>query len=132
MAPASPRGKDRGMTIPIRSQEHTVPFLDAKVEDVMTQGLISCPAQTPLRVVASRMAPNSVPSLVLTYHTQEDDEASGVWGLVSALDLGAAAWGDLERTAGESAVTPLVYVDRDDALRHAAQLMAENGISHLA
>jgi CBS domain-containing protein len=37
-----------------------------------------------------------------------------------------------EQTAGDSAVTPLVYVSRDDDLHHAAQLMAESGVSHLA
>ena len=35
-------------------------------------------------------------------------------------------------TAGESAVTPLVYVAKNDDVRHAAQLMAESGVSHLA
>ena len=36
------------------------------------------------------------------------------------------------QTAGESAVTPLVYVSKLDDLRRAAQLMAESGVSHLA
>ena len=38
-----------------------------------------------------------------------------LWGIVSDLDLVAAAWADVDRqTAGESAVTPLVYVSADD------------------
>ena len=54
-----------------------------------------------------------------------------LWGLVTDLDLVAAAWAgvDDERTAGESAVVPLVTVRSDDRLRDAAQLMAENGVS---
>ena len=109
-----------------------MPFLDAKVEDVMTKGLISCPPETPLRSVARLMAKNGVHSVFVFDYGREDDETSELWGLVSDLDLVAAAWGDLERTAGESAVTPLVYVERGDALEHAAQLMAETGVSHLA
>jgi CBS domain-containing protein len=63
----------------------------------------------------------------------EDDETSQLWGLVSDIDLVAAARADIdERTAGDSAVTPLVSVRSDESLDRAAQLMAENGVSHLA
>ena len=63
----------------------------------------------------------------------EDDETVELWGLVSDLDIVAAAVDYIDaRTAGESAVTPLVVVHSDDALEHAAALMAENDASHLA
>ena len=54
------------------------------------------------------------------------------WGIVSDLDLAAAAWAGIDRrTAGDSAVAPLVTVAGDDALGHAAQLMAEHGVANL-
>jgi CBS domain-containing protein len=79
------------------------------------------------------MAAHRVHSVFVLDYGLEDDEAPELWGIVSDLDLVAAAWADVdEQTAGESAVTPLVYVRTDDDLRHAAQLMTESGVSHLA
>ena len=116
-----------------RRDSEPVSFLRARVRDVMTEGLISCAPSTPLRSVARLMATHRVHSVFVFDYGQEDDENVELWGLVSDLDLVAAAWADVdEQTAGESAVTPLVYVSRDDDLRHAAQLMAESGVSHLA
>ncbi len=110
-----------------------VPFVRATVADVMTEGLISCAPSTPLRSVARLMATHRVHSVFVFDYGQEDDETTELWGLVSDLDLVAAAWADVdEQTAGDSAVTPLVYVAKGDDLRHAAQLMAESGVSHLA
>jgi CBS domain-containing protein len=118
-------------TIPNTSQP--VPFARATVADVMTKVLISCAPQTPLRSVARLMATHRVHSVFVFDYGREDDETVELWGLVSDLDLVAAAWADVdEQTAGSTAVTPLVYVSTDDDLRHAAQLMAETGVSHLA
>ena len=51
---------------------------------------------------------------------------------MSDLDLVAAARAGLaSRTAGESAVTPIVTVRTDDALERAAELMVDNSLSHL-
>ena len=105
-----------------------MPFTRATVADVMTEGLITCEPSAPLRAVARLMADHHVHSVFVF-----DDETAEVWGIVSDLDLAAAAWADVDtQTAGESAVTPLVSVLRTDDLRHAAQLMAESGVSHLA
>jgi len=117
----------------VRRNSEPVSFLRARVADVMTEGLISCAPSTPLRSVARLMATHRVHSVFVFDYGHEDDENVELWGLVSDLDLVAAAWADVdEQTAGESAVTPLVYVSRNDDLRHAAQLMAESGVSHLA
>jgi putative redox protein len=62
----------------------------------------------------------------------EDDESVQMWGLVTDLDLVAACPVIDERTAGSSAVTPLVTVLRDEPLDRAAQLMAKTSTSHLA
>jgi len=108
-------------------------YSKANVADVMTEGLISCAPSTPLRGVARLMAGHRVHSVFVFDYGQEDDENTELWGIVSDLDLVAAAWADVdELTAGESAVTPLVYVSKHDDLRRAAQLMAESGVSHLA
>jgi CBS domain-containing protein len=110
-----------------------VPFVRARVEDVMTQALITCEPSTPLRGVARLMAAHRVHSVFVFHYGQKDDESPELWGIVSDLDLVAAAWADVDdQTAGESAVTPLVFVRADDDLRHAAQLMTESGVSHLA
>jgi len=116
-----------------RRHSDPLPLADACVADVMTEGLISCAPTTPLRSVARLMATHRVHSVFVFDYGHEDDETTELWGIVSDLDLVAAAWVDVDQqTAGESAVTPLVYVSRDDDLRRAAQLMAESGVSHLA
>ena len=116
-----------------RNHSEPVPLSQADVADVMTEGLISCAPSTPLRSVARLMSSHRVHSVFVFDYGQEDDENTELWGIVSDLDLVAAAWADVdELTAGESAVTPLVYVSKHDDLRRAAQLMAESGVSHLA
>jgi CBS domain-containing protein len=103
------------------------------VSDAMTTGLICCTPDTPLRAVAHLMAARRVHAVYVFDYGFEDDETSQLWGLVSDIDLVAAARADIdERTAGDSAVTPLVSVRSDESLDRAAQLMAENGVSHLA
>ena len=110
-----------------------VPFDSARVADAMSPGVISCPPETPLRVVARMMATFSVHSVFVFEHRDEDDEDIQLWGVVSDLDLVAAGRLNVdERTAGSSAVTPLVTVPTDAPLSEAAELMAEQGISHLA
>jgi CBS domain-containing protein len=105
----------------------------ASVEDAMTKGIISCAPEATLPQVAELMARHGVHCVFVFDYGDEDDENVELWGLVSDLDLVAGAWaGDDRRTAGGSAVTPLVTVTSDDVLRHAAQLMAERGTAHLA
>jgi CBS domain-containing protein len=94
----------------------------------MTTGVICCPPDTPLQEVAEIMAGHRVHAVYVF-----DDDAGELWGQVSDLDLVAAARGDLEHlTAKDASVTPLIAVETDDSLDRAAQLLAENGVSHLA
>ncbi len=107
--------------------------LVARVADAMTSGLISCSPETPLRSVAALMADRRVHAVYVFDYGVEDDETVELWGLVSDLDLVAAARGDIDRrTARDSSVTPLVHVFADDSLERAAQLMSEYSSSHLA
>jgi CBS domain-containing protein len=110
-----------------------VPFDVATVGDAMSHGVISCPVETPLRVVARMMATYGVHAIFVFERLDEDDEARRLWAVVSDLDLVAATQLDLDTlTAGETAVTPLVSVAADSSIAEAGSLMAQYGIAHLA
>jgi CBS domain-containing protein len=110
-----------------------VPFELATVGDAMSHGVISCPPETPLRVVARMMATYGVHAIFVFEHIDEDDEAPRLWAVVSDLDLVAAAQLDLDTlTAGSTAVTPLVSVRSERSIAEAGSLMAQYGIAHLA
>jgi CBS domain-containing protein len=98
----------------------------------MTTGVINCTPETPLRGVARLMTRNRVHAVYVFDYGFEDDETVTAWGLVSDLDLIAAARGNLNRTARDASVTPLVTVAPHDTLDRAAQLMSEYGNAHLA
>ena len=116
-----------------RRQELTVPFETATVEDAMSHGLISCPPETPLRVVARMMSTYGIHAVFVFEHSDEDDEAARLWAVVSDLDLVAATPLDLDTlTAGATAVTPLVSIAADRPIAEAGGLMAMHGIAHLA
>jgi predicted transcriptional regulator len=115
---------DRGMS--------AAPTL-VRVVDGMTTGLISCAPEATLRTVAKLMAAHRVHAVYVFDYGLEDDETVELWGLVNDLDVAAGVRDDLDGlTARESAVTPLVVVQDDEPLEHAAALMTERGVSHLA
>jgi CBS domain-containing protein len=121
------------MATTIRDARMVAPLSDATVADVMTTGIISCAPETPLRNVARLMSDHCVHGIIVFDYGQEDDETTELWGVVSDLDVVAAARGDIDaRTAGDSAVTPLFTVTTDAPLERAATLLAESGASHLA
>jgi CBS domain-containing protein len=112
-------------------EELPIPFEIATVGDAMSRGVISCPPETPLRVVARMMATYGVHALFV-FERSDEDQAPHLWGVVSDLDLVAAAQLDLdELTAGAAAVTPLVTVASDGSIGEAGSLMAQYGIAHL-
>jgi len=61
----------------------------------------------------------------------DTDNAGRPWGIVSALDIAAAATSGMGGTAGEAAATAVVTVSAADALEHAARVMVEHRVSHL-
>jgi CBS domain-containing protein len=116
-----------------RPDELPVAFESATVGDVMSHGVISCPHETPLRVVARMMATHGVHAIFVFEYADEADEEPRLWAVVSDLDLVAAARLDLDTlTAGATAVTPLVTVETDSSIGEAGSLMAQHGIAHLA
>ena len=104
----------------------------ARVTEVMTHGVISCRPDTALREVAAIMARERVHAVFVFLPVASGFEPK-LWGVVSDFDLVAAGRGDMAAlTARDASVTPLVTVNSDDTLDRASQLLAENGISHLA
>jgi CBS domain-containing protein len=109
----------------------TVSLDTARVEDAMHRGVLSCPFETPLRTVARMMADNGVHCVVGIGDVTEDD--TFFWGVVSDRDVlvAAAAGEEEEHDAGSRATANPVTVAPGDTLRHAAEIMAREGVSHL-
>lgn len=102
--------------------------LETRVRDAMHVGILSCTADTQLSTVAELMATHGVHCIVVT---DADDVA--VWGVISDLDLVAAAGvRDLDaQSAGGSAATPALAIAPDDTLQRATQMMTEHAAAHL-
>jgi CBS domain-containing protein len=103
--------------------------LDAvTVREAMHVGVISCSTDAPLSTVAELMTANGVHCVVVT-----DTDDVGVWGVISDLDLVAAAGvRDLDaQLAGGSAATPALAIAPADTLQRATQLMTEHAAAHL-
>jgi|SRR5215210_1785549 len=100
------------------------------VESAMHAGIHTCARETPLLEVAATMAREHIHCVVVK---SSSDEGGPPWGIVSDLDLVAAAIvRDLaDQTAGGSAATPVVMIAPYETLERAAQLMTEHGSSHL-
>ncbi len=100
------------------------------VADVMRRDLVSCERGSSLRTVARLMAEHGSQFVVVT---DDDSHASAPWGVVSDLDLVAAASvRELdEQTAGVSATVPAVTIGPRDTVKRAGHLMAAYGVSYL-
>lgn len=106
---------------------------ELRVNDVMHRGVITCRRETPLVEVAELMADRRVHCVVVEDESAPDGRRVGLWGVVSDLDLVAAAFvRDLVgQAAGASAATPVVTVAADETIERAAQLMTEHATAHL-
>ncbi|MBD0330274.1 MAG: CBS domain-containing protein [Thermoleophilia bacterium] len=104
--------------------------LDSPVEGAMHHGVLVCSPDTPLSTVAELMATERVHSVVVA---DDPADAESLWGVVSDLDLAAAATVRPldQQTAGASAATQALTVTPAETLRRAAQLMTEHGTAHL-
>jgi CBS domain-containing protein len=104
---------------------------ELRVADAMHPGVVSCAANTPLRTVARMLSAYRIHAVVVFADHRAADPGS--WAVVSDVDvLRAGLDGDVDRTtAGDAAGTPVVMVAPEDTLDHAAQLMAEQGTTHL-
>lgn len=100
------------------------------VEEAMHRGVIACARDASLTDVARLMAENRVHAIIVR---DEGRDGARLWGVVSDLDLVAAAGvRDLdEQTAGASAASPVLRVSPRESLWRAAQLMTEHSSTHL-
>ena len=101
-----------------------------RVADVMHRGLVSCARNASLKDVAELMAERRVHCVVVT---DDPAAATALWGVVSDLDLVAAASvRELEeQTAGVTATTPAITIEPHDSLQRAGYLMIRHSVSHL-
>ena len=104
-----------------------------EVAEVMHRGVLTCPLETPLRTVARMMAIYRIHAVIVFGEEGDDVPGTGLWGVVSDLDLvQAAAAAEFEdRSARGTAVTPALTVAPEDTLERAAQLMSEHEVTHL-
>jgi CBS domain-containing protein len=101
-------------------------FEEASVLDAMRVGVVSCSPDAPLREVARILATYRIHSVVVS-----EIEGDRPWGIVSDLDVAAAAGRDLDAVlARDLARGELVTVGAEDSLARAARTMAERGVSH--
>jgi CBS domain-containing protein len=96
------------------------------VRDAMHHGILTTDPSTSLRAVADLMATHRVHAVVVA-----GDDPRHPWGIVSGLDIAAAAACGREPTAGEAAATEVVTISSEDRLDRAAQVMAEHELTHL-
>lgn len=101
-----------------------------RVAEAMHHGVLTCSRETPLSRVAELMARHRVHSVVVT---DDPEDAGSLWGVVSDLDLVAAASVRelADQTAGAIAATSALTISSEEALQRAAQVMTEHAITHL-
>ena len=103
----------------------------ATVADAMHSGVLYCPADASLTMVARMMATHHI-HCVAVEGVMSDSGDPTVWGIVSDLDVVREIdWSTEEPTAGELAHTAPISVRADDRLIEAAKLMSESDVHHL-
>jgi CBS domain-containing protein len=117
-------------TAPTQTGRTAQTMRNVRVDAAMHEGVLTCGRDESLSAVARLMADHRVHSVVVT---DEPSDAPSLWGVVSDLDLVAAASvRDLEQqVAGVAAATPALMIAPDDTLQRAAQLMVEHALTHL-
>ena len=103
---------------------------DLKVADAMNHGLVRCAPDASLRAVAALMSDKRVHCVVVT---DDPSDTRSLWGVVSDLDLIAAATVRSldEQSASGTAMKPAVTIAPHESLAGAAKRMTKNGVSHL-
>lgn len=112
-------------------ESSTPPLSHASVGDAMHAGVLTCPPETPLRVVARMMATHRVHSVVVIGDPKvfQDEHP---WRVISDLDLVRAGGAGLaNKTAADAARHPIVTVSPADSLADAVSLMDVHDAAHL-
>ena len=102
----------------------------ARVADVMHRGLVRCSSDTSLKKVAGLMSDERVHCVVVT---EGSSDGPTLWGVVSDLDLIAAATMRplREQAAGGTAMRPAITIAPSESLETAVQVMTRYGVAHL-
>jgi CBS domain-containing protein len=103
------------------------PLERTRVRDAMHTGILTTDPSTPLRVVAQLMAEQRVHAVAVA----DPDQAHRPWGIVTDLEVAAAAAEDADETAGQAAGLDVVMISAAEPLSWAAHQMVEHGVSHL-
>jgi CBS domain-containing protein len=93
----------------------------------MHTGMLTTDPTTRLRVVARLMAEQRVHAVAIA----DPDHARRPWGIITDLEVAAAAAEEVDETAGEAAKHDVVTISASDSLSWAAHQMIEHGASHL-
>jgi CBS domain-containing protein len=118
--------------ITMRGSDRAPSLQHALVRDEMRPGIITCPPQTDLASVARIIATNHVHAVVVSGIEPVSGGERLTWGLLTALDLVAAALPGCTATeAADLASSEIVTVDAGESLERAAQLMLEHQLTHL-
>jgi CBS domain-containing protein len=117
----------------METETKRTPLQELRVVDVMHPGVIACPVETPLRTVARMMATYRVHAVAVMEHERDDGSHRALWGVISDVDLVAASrTRDIDvETAGALARRPVATVSTVESLERAAELMTEEGTTHL-
>ena len=113
----------------IRGSDRTPALEHALVEDVMHPGIVSCAPQTDLVTVARTMASRHIHAVVVSGTEPTAHGEHLTWGLLTSLDLVAAAGSGAD--AGGVCSTEVVTVEVGEPLDRAVQLMLEHQLTHL-
>lgn len=98
---------------------------EVRVSDAMHAGVVTCSPESSLQAVARTMAAHRIHAVVVPI-----GEAPG-WGLVSDLDLIAAADAGNASNAGEIVSRPGLSVTPADDVAQVARLLHQNRLHHL-
>ena len=109
------------------------PWANLTVADAMHVGVYTCQRSLPLRDAARMMVSRGIHCLVVTEPDDDHAPSSGLWGIVTAVDLlSALAAGTVDdATAGEWATSRTGVVFPHTPLQNAARMMHHHGIDHL-
>ena len=118
--------------VPTRGSDRAPSLQNALVQDAMRPGIMTCPPDADLASVARIMATNHVHAVVVSGIEPVPGGERLTWGLLTALDLVAAALpGCTAEEAGDLASSEIVTVEAGEPLQRAAQLMVEHQLTHL-
>jgi CBS domain-containing protein len=108
------------------------PSAEVTVGDVMRRGVIFCERQASAQELADTMIAHGVHSVAVLGHTQNERHAPAVWGIVSDVDLLAAALDpDAPGTAGDLAHQPVITIRATRPIREAAETITTYRVNHL-